>query len=266
MTTLLDTHCHIDAYPDPRAVLRAAAAAEVTVVAVTENPDTYRRFKTRLGRTDGVSVALGMHPASKSSAAPDQLQRFFRMLPQADWIGEVGLDYSSSTDIRTRRAQYSTLAAIVDHDLARAKPMTVHSRGAAADVISVLEGNSGRAVLHWFTGTAKQAERAVEAGLWFSINSAMLRAKSGTRVLRAVPVDRILLETDGPYCTHRGRPSEPSDLREIIDDLARILGMSPDLAIRQVASNAAEFIQTSPEQPSTMRPLLPRTDTGTARA
>jgi TatD DNase family protein len=242
MTSLLDTHCHIDAYPDSRAVLRAATAADVTVVAVTEDPGTYRRFKTRLGRVEGVSVALGLHPASKSSAAPGQLQRFFRMLPQAEWIGEIGLDYSSNTDMRTRRAQYSTLAAIVDHDLARSKPMTLHSRGAAADVISVLEGSSCRAVLHWFTGTAKQAERAVEAGLWFSINSAMLRAKSGMRVFRAVPIDRILLETDGPFCTHRGRPSEPADLREIVDDLAGLLGMSSDLAIRQIASNTAEFI------------------------
>lgn len=240
--SLLDTHCHLDAYSDPLAVLVAARAADVDLVAVTESPDRFRRFRTRLGRTSGVSVALGLHPGSTSASAPGQLQRFFRMLPNADWIGEIGLDYNTRVDSRDRRRQYANFSSIVDHELARMLPMTIHSRGAAPDVVAVLEGTGVRAILHWFTGTTKQAVRAADAGLWFSVNGAMVRSKSGASVLAAVPRDRLLLETDGPYCSHRGRPAEPKDLHEVVEQLARVLGMYPAEALEQVQANTGRFV------------------------
>jgi len=241
----LDTHCHLDTYPDPVKVLTAARASGVEMVAVTESPDAFRRFRTRLGRAPGVSFALGLHPASSAASAPGQLQRFFRMLPNADWIGEIGLDYSSRVDTRARRSQYSTLASIVDHDLARTLPMTVHSRGAAADVVAILEGTGVRAVLHWFTGTAKQASRGAEAGLWFSVNNAMAQSRSGGALIAAVPRDRILLETDGPYCQLRGRPAEPKDILESVELIARALGLHPDEAEDLIQDNTKRFLTDS---------------------
>jgi hypothetical protein len=93
---LLDTHCHVGAYDDPVAMLRAAEEAGVAVVAVTEDPDEYRRLKTRLGRREHVHVAIGLHPLRAASLGPNDLARFFRLLPQAEWIGEVGLDFSQA--------------------------------------------------------------------------------------------------------------------------------------------------------------------------
>ena len=183
-----------------------------------------------------------LHPGSTSASAPGQLQRFFRMLPNADWIGEIGLDFSTSVDARDRSGQYAKFSSIVDHELARMLPMTIHSRGAAADVVAVLEGTGVRAILHWFTGTAKQAVRAAEAGLWFSVNSAMVRSRSGASVLAAVPRARLLLETDGPYCSHRGRPAEPKNLREVVEQLAQVLGMYPGETMEQVRANTSRFV------------------------
>ncbi len=65
---LVDTHCHLDAYADPLKVLTSARAANVELVAVTENPDAFQRFRTRLGRVKGVKVALGFPLASTTSA------------------------------------------------------------------------------------------------------------------------------------------------------------------------------------------------------
>lgn len=241
--SLLDTHCHLDAYSDPLAVLVAARSANVDLVAVTESPDSFRRFRTRLGRAPGVSVALGLHPGSTSASSPGQLQRFFRMLPNADWIGEIGLDFNPRVDARDRRAQYANFSSIVDHELARTLPMSVHSRGATADVVAVLEGTGVQAILHWFTGTTKQAVRAAEAGLWFSVNSAMVRSKGGARVLAALPHDRLLLETDGPYCSHRGRPAEPKDLHDVVEQLAHVLGVLPAEALELVEANTGRFVR-----------------------
>jgi len=243
---LLDTHCHLDAYADPLAVARAAQAAQVDLVAVTEDPDSFRRFRMRVGKAPGVDVALGMHPGGRAASSPGQLQRFFRMVSHANWIGEVGLDYAHGTDTRDKRAQYSTFSTIVDHDLARALPMTVHSRGAAADTIAVLEGTGVRAILHWFTGTPNQAARAADAGLWFSINSAMVRSTNGAKIVASIPRDRVLLETDGPYCSHRGSPAHPRDLPAIVDDLARLLAMLPNDVRTLIDTNTSKFLGGSP--------------------
>lgn len=238
MTRLLDTHCHVDTYPDPRAVLLEAAAQHIDVVAVTESPESYRRFKTRIGKTANVRVALGLHPGSSAAGASGQLERFFRMLPQADWIGEIGLDYPSGVDRRTKQRQCAAFQAIVDHDLARTKPMTVHSRGAAADVVRLLDGTNCRAILHWFTGSLAVAEKAVEQGLRFSINPAMIRTRNGRALIAQLPRERVLCETDGPYCKYEGQPARSRDVREVVRGLASIWNISLEEASSQVADNS----------------------------
>lgn len=239
MIRLLDTHCHVDAYDDPRAVLHDAGIAEVDVVAVTETPEGYRRLRTRLGRAPGVVVALGLHPGSRAAAAPGQLERFFRMLPTADWVGEVGLDFRPGADRTEKSRQTRVFEAILAGEQARSKPMTVHSRGAARETVKVLASAPCRAVLHWYTGPANSVDDALAAGLRFSVNTAMIRSTNGRALVRNLPVDRVLCETDGPYCRHGTRPAVPSDLRTLVTALADAWGADESDALAQLLSNAA---------------------------
>lgn len=240
MTRLLDTHCHLDAYPDPRAVLSDAADAAVDVVAVTETPDAYRRLRTRLGPAPGVTVALGLHPASAPAAAPGQLERFLRMLPAAAWIGEVGLDFRPGTDRRDKTRQTAAFQAVLDHQVA-GKPMTVHSRGAAKETVERLAAAPARAVLHWYTGTLAAADDALAAGLWFSVNPSMTRWPRGRALIARLPPDRVLCETDGPYCTTGARPAVPSDIRGVARYLANAWQGTEDDGHRLLAANARAF-------------------------
>lgn len=118
MTTLIDTHCHIDAYDNPLAVLDDARTAGIQVIAVTEDPGRYRLLRTRLGRRKAIDVELGFHPLRARGLSPHDLARFFRLLPQATWIGEIGLDFSrpgianpETTTPRLRRYPGRTPAA-----------------------------------------------------------------------------------------------------------------------------------------------------------
>lgn len=242
MTRLLDTHCHLDAYPDPRAVLAGAKAASVDVVAVTEHPDGYRRLRTRLGATAGVTVALGLHPASRPAAAPGQLERFLRMLPAADWIGEVGLDFTADTSRRDRLRQIAAFQAVIDHQSRAPKPMTVHSRGAADDVVTRLTMAPVRAVLHWFSGPPAAADEALAGGLWFSVNPSMTKSVKGRHLIARLPPDRVLCETDGPYCATGGWPAVPADIRGVARYLADVWQASETDAALQLAHNARAFV------------------------
>lgn len=249
MTRLLDTHCHIDAYPDPRAILAEADAASVDVVAVSETPEAYRRLKTRLGRLPGVSVALGLHPASGAAAATGQLERFLRMLPDAPWIGEVGLDFSPGIDRRERTRQTNAFAAVLAHGISRAKPMTVHSRGAAKEAVQMLSAADQQAVLHWYSGDLKTADNALAAGLWSSVNPSMVRSAKGRSLVGRLPADRILCETDGPYCRTGSKPSRPADIVVVARFLADAWSCSQQDAWIGLAANSRTFLGAHSEIP-----------------
>jgi TatD DNase family protein len=245
---LLDTHCHLDAYLDPKAVLADAEAASVDVVAVSETPDAYRRLKTRLGRTPGVTVALGLHPASASAAAPGQLERFLRMSPDAAWIGEVGLDFRPGVDRREKARQTATFQSVLDHQIVSTKPISVHSRGASKEVVDRLKQAPVRAVLHWYSGTLATADDALAAGLWFSVNPSMIRTPKGQALISRLPHDRVLCETDGPYCKAGNRPALPSDVRSVALYLSHAWQVTEADAASVLAANARAFSTTGAEE------------------
>jgi TatD DNase family protein len=213
----------------------------VDVIAVSETPEAYRKLRTRLGRTDGVTVALGLHPASAAAAAPGQLERFLRMLPDARWIGEVGLDFRPGVDRREKARQSSAFQSLLDHNLSRTKPMTVHSRGAARETVRRLAERQGRVVLHWYSGPQDVADEALAAGLWFSVNPSMIRTAKGQALIARLPSHRVLCETDGPYCRTGAGPAMPGDVRTVARFLADEWSATEADAVRTLVANAATF-------------------------
>ena len=218
---LIDTHCHLDAYPSAAGIPRAATSAGVEVVAVTNTPDAYRRLATLLPRSGPARAALGLHPLHASQLGMTGVLRFSRHVVQAAWIGEIGLDFSPAGRA-TRTIQLSVFEALLALPQLRDRPVSVHSRGAERETIERLVGARTRAVLHWYTGPLTVADDAIAAGLSFSVNPAMVTSAKGRALLARLPHDRILLETDGPYARRVGKPCEPADLPALADDLARL--------------------------------------------
>ncbi|AXB48763.1 hydrolase TatD [Amycolatopsis albispora] len=246
---LTDTHCHIDAYDNPLAVLDDARAAGVHVIAVTEDPGKYRLLRTRLGRRDGVDVALGFHPLRAGAASPHDLARFLRLLPQATWIGEIGLDFSRA-GVATRKQQRRVFEAILADPQVRTRPVTVHSRGAERETIARLAQAQVPAILHWYTGPLSAVEDALVAGLWFSINPAMVRSKKAASLLQRLPPEHVLLETDGPFARSGSRSAVPSDLLGTLDHLARLWEIPTSEARNAVVENQQRFFGTHGQSPA----------------
>ncbi|MGB3354359.1 MAG: TatD family hydrolase [Mycobacterium sp.] len=233
---LLDSHCHLGAYDDPVAVMDAAAAANVSLVAVTESPEEFRRLRTRLGRRPTIEVALGLHPLRAASFRPADIARFFRCMPQTRWIGEVGLDFSQH-GIATKKHQLRVFDIVLTEAQPGRHPLTVHSRGAEADVINLLSQARVPAVMHWYTGPLKLIDDALAAGLHFSVNPAMIRSKRFGSFITHVPAERILLETDGPYAKTSGRPAQPTDLVSLVNQLAVTWQVTPVDAAQTLRRN-----------------------------
>ncbi|MEW2384693.1 TatD family hydrolase [Micromonospora sp. NPDC047707] len=238
---LLDTHCHLDAFPDPSQILADAAEADVQLVAVTNSPDDYRRMATLLPRSSPARAALGLHPLQAHRLGMGGVLRFSRHAASAAWIGEIGLDFSPAGR-DTRNAQLKVFDALLALPQLRDRPVTVHTRGADRIAVQRLAAAGIRAVLHWYTGPLGVADDALAAGLCFSINPAMVASAKGRTLLARLPHDRVLCETDGPYTRRAGRPSQPADLPALVEDLARLWNVSPTQVRTQICANQRRIV------------------------
>lgn len=251
--TYVDSHCHLDTYASILPVLRNAEAAGTVVVAMTELPSHQQRLETLAGNRPALRVAVGMHPLSARRITSMEEHIFLRLLRQARYVGEIGLDYTVGKEERSRQQQVFDFAL---RHAAQNKILSIHSRRAEADVIAALaDANASAPILHWYSGPLKHIGKALDVGCYFSINPSMVRSKRGQTLLRELPADRVLTETDGPY-TRRpgGQPTEPSDVPALVSLIAHIWRTQPETARDTIWNNMARLAATSthgtPERPA----------------
>lgn len=253
---MIDFHCHLDLYPDPRGVAERASEAGVHVLSVTTTPKAWRGTAELARGLPRTRTALGLHPRL-AHERHTEMALFEGLLYQTRYVGEVGLD--GSPDLRPHAAIQRVvfdrvLAACAE---AGGRVISIHSRRAAGEVLDALarRPDAGIPVLHWFSGTPRQLERAVSMGCWFSVGPAMLSGAKGTALAAAIPRERVLTETDGPFGALGGRPLEPGDVALAEEALSSVWRCGPQevraaliAALRSLAS-AASRMGGPPAQP-----------------
>lgn len=236
----VDFHCHLDLYPDFPANIQECERAGIATLAVTTTPKAYLRNEELSRSTVHVRAALGLHPQLVAQRA-DELGLFEKLLPRTRYVGEVGLDagrqhygsFSQQTEVFTVILQLCARAG--------GKILSVHSTRSAGQVLNLVEKHlpveRGKVVLHWFGGSASELRRAVELGCYFSVNTAMLSTPSGQSTVSAIPLDRLLTETDGPFVQIGARAARPKDIVTLIDGLADKRRLAPEAVLAQLVKN-----------------------------
>jgi TatD DNase family protein len=228
---VIDLHCHLDLYSNPAEVVARCHKEGVYVLSVTTTPKAWRGTSALAKGCPRIRTALGFHPQIAHERL-GELPLFEALLPETKYIGEIGLDGSPEfqSSWRNQVRAFDHILKVTSHKGGRV--MSIHSRRAVDEVLDALARNpdSGVAVLHWFSGTSAQLERAVSLGAWFSVGPAMLRGKGGRALVAEMPANRVLPETDGPFTMSGDRPLEPSDARLVVKELAILW----KLAIREV--------------------------------
>lgn len=241
----VDTHCHLDLYPDPRKVMAETEAQRVVTIAVTNAPSVFRQTAILVKGCRYIRPAVGLHPELVVSRAAE-LPLMWPLLEETRYVGEVGLDYSETSQA-SRTQQLSVFTRILERCASYGnKVITVHSRGAEADVISAIDGDyPGRIILHWYSGPVRELQKAVQAGVYFSVNPAMSRSERGRRLVARMPRDQVLTESDGPFVLVGSRAAYPSDVPQVVVELARIWDVDPDQAKVMVRSNFQRLLQAA---------------------
>lgn len=241
----VDFHCHLDLYPDHAQLIAECDREGVATLAVTTTPKAWSRNREIASGANHVRVALGLHPQLVSERE-QELGLFEKLLPEARYVGEIGLD-AGPRFYKSFEAQERVFERILRMCAEQGnKVLTIHSVRTVAKVLQHLEKSfpidRGQVVLHWFTGSAAEARRAVERGCYFSINSEMLRSAKNRELVEQLPADRLLTETDGPFVLVSGTAIRPVAVSDTVAQLAELRSVDPEEMRSQILRNLAVVV------------------------
>jgi TatD DNase family protein len=244
------THCHIDLYQDPSAVVEETEKHGVYTIAVTNAPSVFFFTEKLVHSAKYVRAAAGLHPELIHTHG-HELEDMLSLIGRTRYVGEVGLDYTTP-DAEIRRRQKHAFSAILSRCADYGdRILTIHSRRAAADVIaSIGTGFPGTVIFHWFSGSNSEADRAASIGAFFSINPAMLKSKKGCALIERLPRDRILIESDGPFVSVENTPARPVHAKGTTEQLADIWGEETREVASIVFGNFKGILNRASTQPT----------------
>lgn len=175
---MIDFHNHLDLYPNLNEVVTESRKRQIYLLSVTTTPSAFEGTRKLEGNNGRIRTALGLHPQLAHDRV-SELVLFDELLFKTKYVGEVGLDGS-----REFKQHFSVQKVVFERILesctrSGGKILSVHSRGATSEVLERLHkfSDSGKPVLHWFSGTKNQLQLAIDMGCWFSVGPAMLCSK-----------------------------------------------------------------------------------------
>lgn len=231
----IDTHCHLtDKYTDGLdSVIQNAHNAGVGVlICPTADPNDISGALKIANTYNNVYCTIGIHPEYSNVNATDFLTDDVLSSPRVVGVGEIGLDYHYSPE--TRQQQIKLFEQQLDIAKKHALPVAIHTRDAEQDTADILHGDV-RGVMHCFTSSWDLAKKMLDRGFFFSA-SGILTFKNSDEIrdtFSKIPIDRIVIETDAPYCApvpHRGKTCEPF----MVVDTARVLAQVKNVDINDL--------------------------------
>lgn len=239
----LDSHCHIvdEAFDDDRQEVidrmfeRNVTRAMIVCVSL-EDYDKALKIKS-----DKVCFkkAIGIYPEYTDINTEDY-NRYIELMKDCDAIGEIGLDYHWYKDSKQQQKDLFIKQIKIAQELN--KPIIVHARDSLGDAYDILKKHHHKGVLHCYSGSSELAKEFVKLGYYISIAGPITwkNAKEPLEVIRSVPLDKLLIETDCPYLTpapNRGRRNEPSFVVDTAKKIMEELGIQEEEFLKQINSN-----------------------------
>lgn len=256
---IIDTHCHLDFKdfdPDRREVIERARKAGIGyLIDVASSVDGTKRSLELSREFEEVYSSVGIHPHDAGSATGETMAWIEEEARSGKVvaIGEVGLDYYRN--LSPREGQVAAFRKFIALSYKVGLPLIIHSRDAGREVLDILKeeakGRPLRGVMHCFSGDAAFLKECIEMGLFisFTCNLTFRNAKLLREVAKEAPVERLLLETDAPFLApegFRGGRNEPAYMVRLVEELARLKGLSADDIARITTHNASLLFGLGP--------------------
>ncbi len=235
----VDSHCHLDKldYQDLHqgiadVVAKAKAANVEQLLSVGVTLDAFPNMMEMIEPFENVFASCGVHPLDVQSDFSLELMRQYASHPKVVAIGETGLDYHYQPE--TKVLQLERFEQQVELAVELNKPLIIHTRNAREDTLNILRNGGAEkcgGVIHCFTEDLPFAEAAMELGFYISVSGIVTfrQATELKEVVKALPLERLLIETDSPYLApvpHRGKQNQPAYVVEVAAYIAQLRGES----------------------------------------
>lgn len=251
----IDTHCHLD-FPDyqadlPAVLSRAHGAGVTRIITVGIDLPTSRTAIELAGRHAELFATVGVHPHHVKELAEGDyaLLRELACQPKVVAYGEIGLDYVKDYSPPALQRQHFARQVALAGEVGL--PLIIHDREAHADTLAILRTAlplPAGGVMHCFSGDAAFAEEVLDLGFYISIPGVVTFPKAAAmqEAVRQVPLDRLLLETDGPFLApvpRRGKRNEPQLMLHTAQKVAELKGVAIEEVARATTANAEKLFR-----------------------
>lgn len=252
---LIDTHCHLD-FPDfaedfTEILLRAKAADVSKIITISTLLSEYEKIKAIADTNAEIYWALAQHPCNVQNSKDIRLEDllYHKEDKKLVALGETGLDYyHDTTYINEQKLSFATH---IEAGRQMQLPIMIHSRAADLDMADMLKSEMVNGdfnfILHSFTSSKQLAKAALDLGGYISLSGIITfkNANELREVVRYLPVDRLLVETDGPYLApvpKRGQRNEPAFVRYTAEYLAEFLNIDYINFAKQLQDNSLRVL------------------------
>jgi TatD DNase family protein len=234
----IDTHFHLDLCKDYMELINEIENNKIYTIAVTNTPSVFDYTYNLTKHTKYIRTALGLHPELASQRI-NELSIFKDRIHFTKYIGEIGLDFRKEVSDENRKTQMEVFEDIITEcSKFGNKILTIHSRGAHKEINEIINNNfPGKIILHWYSGSIKELERSLQNGYYFSINIAMLKSIKSHDIIKHIPIDKILTESDGPFIMYNNKTSSPLLMIQTVIDLALLLKLDPMEVGKRISDN-----------------------------
>ena len=229
----IDTHCHLrDKYEDgiDAVIMHANNAGVGAIICATADPEDIKPALNIVQTHDNVFVTTGIHPDYVNVNPSEYLTEDVLNNPLVIGVGEIGLDYHYNPQTRKKQIELfeKQLSIAFEHNM----PVAIHTREAEEDTANILT-NKYHGVMHCFTSSWDLAKIMIDRGFYFSASGILTfkNSESIRETFSKIPIDRIVIETDAPFCApvpYRGKTCEPSMVIETAKVLAQIKNLQID--------------------------------------
>lgn len=253
----VDSHCHIN-FPELAAnldtVLESMRQNDVSdALCVGVSLDKFPQILAIAEQHPHIYASVGVHPDHELDVEPTQAQLVeLARHPKVIAIGETGLDYFRlKGDLEWQRERFRTHIRAAK---ACGKPLIIHTREAAADTLRIMREERAAdigGVMHCFTETLETAEAAMALGFYISFSGIVTfkNAVALKEVVRQIPLDRMLIETDSPYLApvpFRGKLNQPAYVKHVAEEIARLRGVPLEEIGRATTENFRRLFHAGP--------------------
>lgn len=250
-TCLVDTHCHLDmrGYENlDETVAKAARAGVTRIITVGINVPSSLEAVKIARRFSGIYATIGIHPHNVAEVHDETYLQLQTLAEDKEYkivgYGEIGLDYAKNYAPRDVQLKEFRNQLTVAEELNL--PVIIHDREAHEDIIRILDNHkpfSAKGVMHCFSGDSKLACKIIDLGFYISIPGIVTFKNSETlqQVVREIPLDRIILETDGPFLSpvpYRGKTNQPEYLIFTAQKIAELKEISLKEVAQETTANA----------------------------